>query len=170
MRRRDFLSWIGVGTLATSLPVVLAACNGGNNDTASDEPTDAATVNGLAEDQSTTANSDADNTAASGNSFVAVGQVSTLDEQGFLANPDLPGGPVIIIRDPEDASALIALDSRCPHRGCAVDWQPAESQFLCPCHQSAFSPSGSVVTGPATTPLEPRTAKVENGEVLVQTA
>jgi|GEM_PF-1490719 len=27
MKRRSFLSWVGVGMLATSLPVALAACS-----------------------------------------------------------------------------------------------------------------------------------------------
>lgn len=167
MNRRNFLSWVGVGALATSLPVALAACNSEADNVTTEESSGG---NAAPEPEPmTTASAEAADTSSPEDGFVAVGAVSTLDEQGFLASEELPGGPVIVVRDPNTPETLIALDSRCPHRGCAVEWEPADSQLVCPCHQSVFEPDGSLVSGPATTSLEAYEVDVNDGQVLVKT-
>ncbi len=63
------------------------------------------------------------------------------------------GKPVIIVR--EDAQTFTVLSTVCTHLGCEVNLPAgAGGTIVCPCHDSAFSPSdGSVVTGPAAEPL-----------------
>lgn len=150
MKRRDFMNWIGVGAIATSLPVAIAACSP-EADTAED--TAAAPLE-------TTADSD-----TPAGDFTPVGTTAELEQQGYLANPDVAGEPVIVIADPTNAGALIALSSKCTHSGCTVAWQ--EDLFACPCHGSKFNPDGSVVNGPADAPLAQYTAKVEGDSILV---
>lgn len=41
--------------------------------------------------------------------------------------------------------------ARCPHLGCKLLWNPAESTWECPCHGSRFNHSGKLLNGPAQT-------------------
>lgn len=62
------------------------------------------------------------------------------------------GAPVIIGRD---AGGLYAMTSTCTHEGCdmAADGSVSENGVYCGCHGSRFDANGSVVQGPANTPL-----------------
>jgi glycine/D-amino acid oxidase-like deaminating enzyme/nitrite reductase/ring-hydroxylating ferredoxin subunit len=60
---------------------------------------------------------------------------------------DLRGNRVAAYRHP--SGTLTVLSPTCPHLGCQVAWNTAESTWDCPCHGSRFSPTGSVISGPA---------------------
>ena len=46
-----------------------------------------------------------------------------------------------------------ALSNICTHQGCTVEYFSGAGNIHCPCHGSVFSTSGSVVIGPASSPL-----------------
>lgn len=53
-----------------------------------------------------------------------------------------------------DAGGTLHVRSAsCTHLGCIVHWNTTEQCWDCPCHGSQFAPDGSVLNGPATTPL-----------------
>lgn len=151
MERREFLQWVGVGLLASSLPSALVACRPQSTDSTANPSTDPT----IAE----TPRSDG---------FIPVATVAQLDEAGFVEDKKFVGGSVIVIRDPNNENALIALDSLCTHQGCSVDWQKDSSTFVCPCHDSQFATDGSVTKKPATKPLKTFAAKIDGDLVLVK--
>ncbi len=155
MKRRDFVNWIGVGAIAASLPVAIAACTPEADETATAEA-----------DPVTAAPPETDSGSADG--FVTLGTTAELEEQGSLTSEDAFSEPVVVIQDPTEPEALIALSAKCTHAGCTVVWQ--EDLFACPCHGSKFNPDGTVANGPADAPLEKYTAKVEGDSVLVSAA
>jgi glycine/D-amino acid oxidase-like deaminating enzyme/nitrite reductase/ring-hydroxylating ferredoxin subunit len=64
---------------------------------------------------------------------------------------DIDGTRVAAYRDP--TGAVIVRSAVCTHMGCAVAWNDAERTWDCPCHGSRFATDGSVIAGPAESPL-----------------
>jgi cytochrome b6-f complex iron-sulfur subunit len=62
-------------------------------------------------------------------------------------------------------AAYIALSSECTHQGCQVSYSQSDDNLPCPCHGSIFSTTGSVLQGPANTPLKKYDVSVE-GDIL----
>ncbi|WP_448573396.1 QcrA and Rieske domain-containing protein [Trichothermofontia sp.] len=141
MRCREFIGWVGVGGVVSSLPVVVSGCGqtGSNVDTAAPVRPDG---------------------------FQVVGPVAALDNPGGLLNENL-AQPVLVIRDPANTDTLLAVNPTCTHDGCTVDWQGDAKAFVCPCHEARFSERGALVAGPADKPLAVYVAKIEGDSVLV---
>lgn len=166
MKRREFINFVGLTCIATSLPVAIAACSPAKTANTAEAP-DA--DDAPAADTTPTAQAPAaQNSSANADGFAPLGTVAELDSAGFLASKDFAGGPVIAVRDPANAESVIALSSVCPHKGCNVDWK--ETEFVCPCHASKFTPEGAVIEGPAKEPLATYEAKIDGNNVLVKTA
>lgn len=140
MDRRTFLSWVGVGWIANSLPVVLAA---------------------YSLDKQRVAN------AASGD-YRLVGTVSQLTSKGqILVKQGFGSKQLLVVRDPK-TSTVIAVNPTCTHQGCLVDWKASRSAFVCPCHNSRFDLDGEVLRGPAARPLETYKVKIQGEQILVK--
>jgi cytochrome b6-f complex iron-sulfur subunit len=65
---------------------------------------------------------------------------------------------------------FLAIYRRCTHLGCAVPYDPAAGEFVCPCHGSAFTQDGEVLNQPAPRPLDLFTLSLDaEGDILVDT-
>jgi len=64
----------------------------------------------------------------------------------------IEGHPLAVSRD--EHGELTAVSASCTHLGCLVHWNDAEKTWDCPCHGSRFNCDGSIIAGPAETPLE----------------
>jgi cytochrome b6-f complex iron-sulfur subunit len=153
MDRRTFLTWVGVGGIASSLPVAIAACSDKtvttSNQTAANSP----------------ANSGG---GARADGFQPVGTVATLDQKSQLTDQKFVSGPLLVVRNPDSPSTLAAVNANCTHKACLVDWQAEQKVFVCLCHDSKFAADGKVLQGPATEPLKTYEAKLEGDSVLVK--
>ena len=83
----------------------------------------------------------------------------------------LKGDPTyLIVNQNELQLESYALNAECTHLGCVVPWDPIQTKFVCPCHGSQYDSKGTVIRGPAPSPL--KLAKVgleeESGKVLLE--
>lgn len=61
----------------------------------------------------------------------------------------------------------IAVSKICTHQQCTVDYSQSNDQFVCPCHGSVFSTSGSVVNSPAEDPLKEYYTELSNQSLRI---
>jgi menaquinol-cytochrome c reductase iron-sulfur subunit len=71
----------------------------------------------------------------------------------------------VIKHAPTEATVFSPI---CPHLGCRIDWHPESTKFICPCHNSVFSITGKVESGPSPRSMDTLSHKMENGALLVQ--
>ena len=82
--------------------------------------------------------------------------------------PNVPVGAVYLQRFGDKVRALNVV---CPHAGCFVDFRPAQSCFLCPCHDSKFALDGKIQDPKSPSPrgLDELPVEIRNGgEVWVK--
>ncbi|WP_413174825.1 ubiquinol-cytochrome c reductase iron-sulfur subunit [Anabaena azotica] len=146
MKRREFFNWVGLGLLASSLPVAIAACS-------TETTTSASSTSGAANQK-----------------WQKVGTVADLDKTGQLLLADSPVGAVLVVGTSKAAKDLSAVNPTCTHKGCTVAWKTKKNLFVCPCHDAEFARDGKVQEGPAEKPLKTYIAKIESDSVFVKIA
>jgi cytochrome b6-f complex iron-sulfur subunit len=144
MNRRDFLMWVGVGGVASSLPIALAACSPKSE-----------------KSQSSVSPPRADG-------FQSIGTVAELKQNGQILKKELTAGPILVVSNPTDSTTVLAVNPTCTHKGCTVEWKTEEKSFVCPCHGAKFSTDGKVLKDPASKPLATYEAKIQGDSVLVK--
>ena len=148
--RRQFLSWFGIGAIASFLPVALAACQ--DNSKTGNEPS---------------SQEEKIDTSLRPDGFQALATTTQLEEQGTIIDRKNAAKSVLIFRLPETGE-IAAINAMCTHQGCTVELDDASQALFCPCHGSQFNLAGDVATGPATEPLDRFDVKQEDNLVLVK--
>ncbi|MDX1632010.1 MAG: ubiquinol-cytochrome c reductase iron-sulfur subunit [Thermoanaerobaculia bacterium] len=77
---------------------------------------------------------------------------------------EIAGVPVELSRTEEE---ITARSLRCTHFGCTVAWKPDRGEYVCPCHDGAFEPDGTVAYGPPDDPLPTLRTEREGDSVKV---
>jgi cytochrome b6-f complex iron-sulfur subunit len=67
----------------------------------------------------------------------------------------------------EAGGELRALDAKCTHEGCTVQFVPGDSLLWCACHNGKFDLDGRVLSGPPPRPLVKWVATREGNEVIL---
>jgi cytochrome b6-f complex iron-sulfur subunit len=159
LKRRAFLTYFGLGCFASCFPVVLAACAPRAEtgiDAKAKSPDPAAEDKGGAKQTVAPLVKTADG-------YSIVGKVSDLAATG-----QIQAAGVAVSRDPANPKQLLAVNPKCTHKGCTVDWVAAEKKYECPCHHANFAADGKVLKGPATNPLATYPVKIVGTQVLVK--
>ena len=65
------------------------------------------------------------------------------------------------------ADQYIAVDVKCTHRGCDLNYEADAKKFTCPCHGSEYDLTGAVIKGPSTKNLNYYHAELKGDEVIV---
>lgn len=63
-----------------------------------------------------------------------------------------------------------ALSNVCTHLSCRVNWTEDVQQYLCPCHDAAFTIDGVVAGGPPPRPMDEYPTKVEEDTLYINYA
>ncbi|MEZ0115297.1 Rieske Fe-S protein [Catenulispora sp. EB89] len=99
--------------------------------------------------------------ASSGNGTVVVPSSSVPVGGGYIDKSNQ-----VVVTQPQ-AGVFKAFTAVCTHQGCTVGGV-TNNRIVCPCHGSVFSAQdGSVLNGPAASPLAAMTAKVNGANVDV---
>jgi len=103
-------------------------------------------------------------TVVNGALNVTMEAASGLNSVGGAALVASGAGTFLLART--GAASFTALTAVCTHEGCTVSGF-TNSVYVCPCHGSEFSTSGSVVQGPAGAPLRQFATTFANGVVTI---
>ncbi len=145
MNRRKVLSWLTLSWLSGMLSVVIGACT----------------------KKSSTPGTTVPKTGTTKNGFVEVGNIQDLDATGRVLHTIEGDNKVLVIRDAENTDTLYALNPTCTHQGCPVDFEQDKQNIFCACHGSTYKIDGSVIKGPASSPLKTYEVKVDGDAILV---
>ena len=119
--------------------------------------------NGIAGGQSASAGSSSAAPASAAGSNGSAVLASTTDIP--VGGGKILAGPKIVITQPK-AGSFKAFTAVCTHLGCTVG-SVSGGTINCPCHGSKFSvTNGSVVNGPASSPLAPVSIKVQGTSIV----
>jgi Rieske Fe-S protein len=89
--------------------------------------------------------------------------IAPLVKDAWTAARDVVLGAAWLRRTSPDQ--ITALSAVCPHLGCAIGWDATAKNFVCPCHDSRFSPGGQALSGPSKRDMDPLPISVQDGRL-----
>ncbi len=145
MERSQFLSTLGIG-LAAACTGCLASCGKG------DEPTPGGPVP----------------TPTPPPAAVNFNMDLNTDIKSVGDSKTTSGVIVVRLAAGNALASFTAVQVACTHQGTSIEFKNAQGNFVCPNHFSVFSPSGAVITGPASAALKKYSIAIA-GSVLTVT-
>lgn len=141
--RRALLRTAGAGAAVATVAVTAAACGSSSNGTVGN-PASANAAGGGA--------------GSGGGTILAKTSQIPVDGGMVISSAQ------IVVTQPS-AGVYKAFTAVCTHQGCTVS-NVSNNEIQCPCHGSVFSAKdGSVIQGPASSPLVSKTITVANGQI-----
>ena len=151
--RKAFLTQLAVGGIAlgasTAITSFLASCSIPTGPQGVNLPTISGTLNG-------------------NKVTVDISSGSALVQNGF-AFIQYTGGSLLAART--SAAVYYAMTAICTHQGCIINqYDSGSKEFVCPCHGSTFSVTGSVTNGPASTALRQYLTSINGNQLIIAIA
>src|SRR6266516_2357999 len=92
-------------------------------------------------------------------------ELAKLEKDHFVIVP-VSGKRVLVLKNA--AQEVLAIDAKCTHEGCTVQYLAGESAIWCACHNARFDLDGRVLAGPPPRPLPKyATERLDDGGVLI---
>jgi cytochrome b6-f complex iron-sulfur subunit len=146
--RRNFCVHACQTASCLALGSLIQACGGGGGSAPSNVP-QLQVVNG----------------SVSGSAVVVqIDSSSPLATVGGAAMVRSSGGAFLVARTGQETFS--ALTSTCTHQACTITGFD-NTNFVCPCHGSRFTPSGKVLNGPASAPLRNFATQFSNNVLTI---
>jgi cytochrome b6-f complex iron-sulfur subunit len=92
-----------------------------------------------------------------------IGDISDLPEG--KAKPVVFRGRNVMVMHVQEG--FFAVDMKCTHLGCMVEWMEEKGVLFCPCHAAYFDYKGKVISGPAPSPLPLYGVEIAQGKIYV---
>lgn len=140
--RRDFCADVCKAAALGGAIGTLPSCGGGGGGGGTTGPTSGGV--------SATALTRISAAVSGGAATVNVDGASPLANTGAMALVQAGNTSLLVTRT--GATTFTALTAICTHEQCEINGSNS-GRFVCPCHGSIFSTTGSVITGPAISPL-----------------
>lgn len=144
MEREEFLSKLGIGVMAVCTGCIAACSSNKSNDPAPTPPTPG---------------------GGGGTSLVTADLNTELTALG--ASKTSNGVIVARIAAGNTVNSFTAVQVACTHEGTSINYNAAQSRFICPLHGSQFSDTGAVLMGPAVIALKKYTVTVSGTTLTV---
>jgi Rieske Fe-S protein len=146
MERKEFINKLTGGLAFTCVACMMEACS-------KDDTTPSGNSGGST------------NTGGTTGPFTVNLNTQLLSVNDFEAGPGLI---VVRIAAGNIVSSFVAFSSVCPHQGATVQYVKSNNTFNCSAHNSNFSISGAVTSGPAPTGLTKKTVEISGTTLTVR--
>lgn len=93
--------------------------------------------------------------------------VAPVVQDAWTAARNVVLGAAWVRRTGPGPKELEARSAICPHLGCAVGWDAAAKNYLCPCHDSRFGVDGAKLSGPSERGLDTLPIEIVDGRLKV---
>lgn len=131
MTRKEFFARVGFGAATVLMPACLAGL----------------ATSCSSDDSSSTGGSSAPTPTATSNFTVDISTGPLATNGGFIVTKG-----IIIART--TTGTFLAVSSSCTHEGVTLGYDKSGNQFVCPRHNSQFTSTGTVISGPAPSNLK----------------
>ncbi|MFV8367469.1 ubiquinol-cytochrome c reductase iron-sulfur subunit [Flavobacterium sp. XS1P27] len=130
MTRKEFFARVGFGAATVLVPACLAGL-----------------ATSCSSDDSSTGGSSTPTPTATSNFTVDISTGPLATNGGFIVTKG-----IIIART--TTGTFLAVSSSCTHEGVTLGYDKSGNQFVCPRHNSQFTSTGTVISGPAPSNLK----------------